>query len=448
MGDRGAELRFPEDFLFGTATSATQVEGGCRTTDWWAFAAEPERIRGGETPEVACDSWNRWPEDVAAQRDLGLNAHRLSIEWARVEPSPGEFAPGVLDHYRALLGSLVDHGIEPLVTLHHFSLPLWQAGAGGLLDRELPRLLTRYAHEVVAALGDLCRRWVTINEPSIVTTNGYVLGVWPPGAHHVRKALRAQHNLLAAHVDMYRVIHERQGDAAQVGVANHLRVLEPARPGNPLDRAGTALLRWAFNDAFARALCEGALYGPFDEALAVRAQGTQDFFGLNYYTRDLVQFDPTRPGDVFLPREVKPGAEINDLGWEVYPEGLGRLIREWAGRSGVPILVTENGLADASDRQRPSFLVRHLAEVARARAAGIEVAGYFHWSLLDNFEWAEGYAARFGLLDVDFATLARRPRPSAYLYAKIAAARAIDAETWRLHGEPPADAPRAPSKTP
>ncbi len=442
MSNFETELRFPDDFLFGTATSATQVEGGCAGTDWSEFSRQPGRVYGGATPDVACDEWNRWPADVALQRSLGLNAYRLSLEWARVEPRPGEFDHAVLDHYRSMLGALVDNGIEPLVTLHHFSLPVWQARAGGLLDRELPDLLTRYARQVVSAVGDLCRRWITINEPNVVATNGFDFGVWPPGEHSLLKAIRAQHNLLAAHVDIFRAIHDQAGDSASVGVAHHLRVFEPARPGNPADRAGSALIRWGFNDAFARALCEGTIYGFYDASLAARAKGTQDFFGLNYYTRDLVRFNPMRPGDVFLPRGVKPGAEINDLGWEVYPEGLGRLIREWAGRSGVPILITENGVADASDRQRPSFLVRHLAEVARARAEGIDVAGYFHWSLIDNFEWAEGYRARFGLVDVDFATQARSPRPSAALYRKIATARVIDAETWRLHGTPPPDVAR------
>lgn len=438
---------FPEGFLFGTATSATQVEGGCHTTDWDDFARRPGRVHGGDTPETACDSWNRWPDDVALQRSLGLNAYRLSIEWGRVEPSPGAFDSAALDRYRAMLGALRDAGIEPLVTLHHFTLPLWQARRGGLLDRELPQLLERYTRTVVSALGDLCRRWVTVNEPSVVVAHGYVLGVWPPGEHSVARALRAQHNLLAAHVAMYRAVKEIQGDSSSVGVAHHLRVIEPERPGRAADRWGSALLRWLFNDGFARALCEGTSYGPYGMGLADEARGTHDFFGLNYYSRDLVRFDPRRLADVFLPRFVSPGSEVNDLGWEVYPEGLGRLLRAWAARSDRPILVTENGIADASDRQRPSFLVRHLAEVARAVAEGIDVRGYFHWSLLDNFEWAEGYSARFGLCAVDFHTLARTPRPSASLYARIAAAREIDAETWRLHRDPPPDVPRAGGST-
>ena len=439
-------FHFPEGFLFGSATSATQIEGGRVATDWADFARRPGRVVGGDTPDPACESWDRWPEDVALQRALGLNAYRFSIEWARVEPSPGRFDSEALDRYRAMLAALLDAGIEPMVTLHHFSLPLWQARRGGLLDRDLPSLLERYTRTVVAALGDLCRRWVTINEPSVAAAHGFVLGIWPPGETSLVKALRAQHNLLAAHVAMYRAIKEHQGDASSVGVAHHLRLLEPERPRRFADVLGARLLRWLFNDGFVRSLCEGTHYGPFGMGLADEAKGAHDFLGLNYYTRDLVGFDPGRPGDVYLPRSVAPGAEVNDLGWEVYPEGLGRLIREWSARSGRPILVTENGIADAADRQRPSFLVRHLAEVSRAIADGIDVRGYYHWSLLDNFEWAEGYSARFGLHEVDFTTQVRTARPSALLYARIAGSRSIDSETWRRHGNPPDDARRAPGR--
>jgi beta-glucosidase len=444
MPETGPPFTFPDGFLFGTGTSATQVEGCCTSTDWSAFSREPGRVRGGDTPDVACDSWNRWAEDVSLQRALGLNAYRLSVEWARVEPSPGRFDAAALDRYRELLGALRDAGIEPTVTLHHFSLPLWQARRGGLLDRGLPELMERYTRAVVSALGDLCRRWVTVNEPSVAAAHGYVVGIWPPGAHSLPQALRAQLNLLAAHVAMYRAIKQTQGGSASVGVAHHLRVLEPERPRRVADRAGATLLRWLLNDGFARALCEGTHYGPFGMGVAEEARGSHDFFGINYYSRDLVRFDPRRPADVFLPRRVTPGAEVNDLGWEVYPEGLGLLLRRWSARSGRPLLVTENGTADASDRQRSSFLVRHLAEVSRAIADGVDVRGYYHWSLLDNFEWSEGYSARFGLHHVDFTTQSRTPRPSASLYSRIAAARAIDEETWRAYKDPPEDVRRAP----
>ncbi|EYF01478.1 glycoside hydrolase family 1 protein [Chondromyces apiculatus] len=418
-----AELGFPEDFLFGTATSATQVEGHCEDTDWSAFAREPGRVRGGATPRIACDHVHRFREDVKLQQALGLGAHRLSLEWARVEPRAGEFDPAAWDHYRAVLGAHRDAGIVPMITVHHFSLPRWLSARGGLLHQDLPALLARFAERAVEALGDLCTLWITINEPNVLAAHGHLLGVWPPGHHSLLEMGRALRNLLRAHEAMFRAMHDaaaRKGHALQAGVAHHLRVLEPEAPGRAADRVWTALYGRVFNDWFTQAVC---------------AQQTQDFFGLNYYTRDLVRFSPAHPGEGFMVRKVQPGAEVNDLGWEIYPEGLGRLLDVWAPRAGVPVYITENGIDDADDDQRPRFLVRHLAEVARAIRRGIDVRGYLHWSLMDNFEWAEGYAARFGLVEVDYATQERRPRPSAALYGRIARARAIDRETLAALGE-------------
>jgi beta-glucosidase len=409
---------FPASFLFGTATSATQVEGHCPDTDWSAFP----RVKHGDTPAVACDHWHRWPEDVALQRRLGLGAHRLSIEWARVEPRPGEIDHAALDHYRAVLGALRDAGIEPMVTLHHFSLPRWMADAGGLLSADLPARLARFTRTAVAALSDLCTLWITVNEPSVLAAHAYLLGLWPPARTDPVAAVRAHQRLLAAHVAMYREAHaaDRSG-RAQVGVAHHLRVVAPANPERRADRAAAAFMRRTFNDAFALALVDGKVLGfPVPEA-----RGTQDFFGLNYYSRDLVRFSLARSGELFVDRGVPPGAPVSDLGWEIYPAGLGMLLREWSARSGLPVYVTENGIADAADRLRPRFLVDHLAEVEAALAAGVDVRGYFHWSLLDNFEWAEGYEPRFGLVEVDYATQERRVRPSGELYARIARERAL-----------------------
>jgi beta-glucosidase len=414
---------FPSTFLFGTATSATQVEGHCDNTDWWMFG-RAGRVKNGDSPAIACDQWHRWAEDLMLEKELGMNAARLSIEWARVEPRPGIIDHEALDHYRAVLGGHADAGIRTMVTLHHFSLPLWLSEKGGLLAEDLAERMAKYAHTVVVALGDVTKDWITINEPNVLAAHAHLLGEWPPAEKSVTAAWVAHRNLLAAHHAMYRAVHEARPDAS-VGLAHHLRVMLPSRTVSLTDRIGTGLLRRVFNDWFANAVCK---------------EKTQDFFGMNYYSRDHVRFDRGRPHEMFLHRETLPGAEVSDLGWEIHPEGLYEVLREWWYRSGrIPMYVTENGLADARDNKRPSFLVRHLARVARAIADGIDVRGYFHWSLLDNFEWAEGYTPRFGLVAVDYATQRRTIRPSGHLYARIAAARAIDDATWRAHG----DAPRA-----
>jgi beta-glucosidase len=412
-------ISFPATFLFGTATSATQVEGGCDNTDWWMFG-RAGRIRNGDTPTVACDQWNRWAEDLMLEKELGMNALRLSIEWARVEPRPGVFDREALDHYRAVIGGHADAGIRTMVTLHHFSLPLWLSEKHGLLADDLPQRMAQYARETVSALGDVAGEWITINEPNVLAAHAHLLGLWPPAEKSMTAAWVAHRNLLAAHHAMYRAIHEVRPDAA-VGLAHHLRVMLPSRTESLTDRIGTGLLRRVFNDWFASAVCK---------------EKTQDFFGMNYYSRDHVRFDRAHPHEMFLHREIPPGSEVSDLGWEIYPEGLYEVLREWWYRSGrIPMYVTENGIADASDSRRPSFLVRHLARVARAIADGIDVRGYYHWSLLDNFEWAEGYTPRFGLVAVDYASQRRTIRPSGQLYARIAGARAIDDATWRAFGD-------------
>ena len=425
-------ISFPASFRFGTATAATQIEGGCTTSDWYAFARQPGRVKNGDRPDVACDAWHRWRDDLALQRSLGLGAYRMSIEWARIEPRPGDIDRAALDTYRTMLGALRDAGIEPMVTLHHFTLPQWLAERGGVLADEFHTRLARFARVAVGALGDVCRFWITINEPNVLAAQAYLLGTWPPAEKNPAQAVRAHHRLLAAHVAAYRALKDARGDDVQVGVAHHLRLAQPARPESGADQTMARVFARVFNDSFAIATCEGRMYGPLDAVVrgpdgfrVAEARGTQDFFGVNYYSRDVIRFSTAHAGELFAQRGVPPGAEVSDLGWEVYPEGLGILLRTWARRSGVPMVVTENGIADAADTKRGSFLIRHLAEIGRAIADGVDVRGYFHWSLVDNFEWADGYEPRFGLVEVDYATQERRVRESGRLYGRIARERRV-----------------------
>jgi beta-glucosidase len=404
----GSGLVFPASFLFGTATSATQIEGHCTTSDWHAFARQPGRVHGGDRPDLACDGWNRWRDDLALQVSLGMNAYRLSIEWARIEPAADAIDHSALDEYRRMLGALRDARIEPMVTLHHFTLPAWLADRGGILSDGFADRLARFARVAIDALGDLSRLWITVNEPNVLAVHAYLLGVWPPGRKNPLLARRAQRRLFDAHDAAYRAMKAVRPDAL-VGVAHHLRVVHAERP-LLRDRLAALTLRRLFNDKFADAVCRA---------------GTQDFFGINYYSRDVVRFSPRHAAELFVRRGVPEDAEVSDLGWEVYPEGLGQLVREWARRSKLPVYVTENGIADAADAKRGSFVMRHLVELARAIADGVDVRGYFHWSLLDNFEWAEGYGPRFGLVEVDYATQQRRVRDSAHAYARVVRERAI-----------------------
>ncbi|HTA92434.1 MAG TPA: family 1 glycosylhydrolase [Polyangiaceae bacterium] len=393
---------FPGGFLFGCATSATQIEGGCKTSDWWEFARQAGRVAAGDVPDVACDHWNRLAQDTELLVQLGVGAHRLSVEWARIEPEPGRFDDAALEHYRAELQGLSNIGVEPLLTLHHFSFPSWLARRGGALAPELPARFEAFTRRVARVLGDRVKIWTTINEPNVLVAQGYMLGHWPPGLRQPKSVPRAVSNLRRAHVAAYRAIHELVPHAS-VGLAHHVRLATPASRSLS-DRATARLLDVLFNGLF--------------------MDLPQDYLGLNYYSRDIVRFDPTRPNELFAQRSVQRGAALSDLGWEIYPRGLGMVLRRLA-RRGKPIWITENGVADASDLVRTRFIADHLAEIARALADGVDVRGYMHWSLLDNFEWAEGYAPRFGLYSVDYATQTRTLRASGEAYAQIITARRL-----------------------
>jgi beta-glucosidase len=409
-------------------------------------------VNNGDAPHPACDVWHRFEQDVDLIKDFGYNAHRFSIEWARIEPSPGRFDDDAIERYRRMLGALRDASIAPMVTLLHFSLPQWIANQGGFLNPSFASLFERFVNRSVERLGDLVDRWVTINEPNVTAALGYFVGIFPPGHRRPWQAWRAQEAMLDAHARAYRAIHERAGRCgwnAEVGVAHHLRVVEPWDSSSPTDRWASDLFEQTFNRAFLNALCGLELSRAERSMLALTrtkrrdVRDTHDFFGLNYYGRFKVRVGRNGTYGIPIKLEASPGAEISDVGWEVYPEGLGRFLREWSERCGRPVYVTENGIADSRDAQRASFLVRHLAQVADAMQDGVDVRGYFHWSLLDNFEWTEGYEPRYGLVEMQADTLNRCPRPSAAVYGQIASKKEIDDGLWEQYGTVPERAWRA-----
>ena len=426
---------FPETFLFGTATSATQIEGMTPPSDWLSFAREPGRVAFGHTPERACEHWELWQEDVRLQQKMKLHAHRLGLEWARIEPVAGHFSHQALDRYRQELGALKDAGIETMVTLHHFTLPPWLVQLGGVCAKRFPALLARFATHVADALGDLVDYWITINEPNALMALGYLFGIWPPGKRgRLDRFLLGQHRLLEAHTKAYRALHhclDRRNKRVAVGLAQHLRALTPARPDVRADRWALLLQERFFNQYILEALIHGEASSLTHRALSngtsfrvEEAKGCQDFVGINYYSRATTRLGFVN--ETYLKPSHEEQAEVSDLGWEIFPEGLGDMLIRWGREANLPVFVTENGIADASDEKRPRFIIRHLQQVQRALQAGIDVRGYFHWSLLDNFEWAEGYSARFGLVEVDYRTQERRLRKSAHLYSEIASRRILE----------------------
>ncbi|MBM4465807.1 MAG: glycoside hydrolase family 1 protein [Chloroflexi bacterium] len=418
-------MRFPKGFLWGTATSAHQVEGNNRNNDWWEWEKEPGHILDGSRSALACDWWNRAEGDFDLAQEMGHNAHRLSLEWSRIEPREGEWDDDAMARYRQMLVGLRERGLEPMVTLHHFTNPLWLVEKGGWETEAVVPLFERYVTRVAEELGDLIGLWSVLNEPNIYAMLSYAGGRWPPGKRSLPLAFKVLGNMLIAHGRAYRVIHRLQ-PRAQVGIAHAMRVFDPADPSSRLDRWAAWIPDYIFNRLTLTALTEGVLGFPL--ALNRRVPelvDSADFLGLNYYTRDLVAFDARRPGELFGRRFYAEGAEMSDGGYsEVYPEGLYRLLKRLAAY-GKPIYVTENGLPDADDDQRPRFILTHLAATHRAIEEGAPVKGYFHWTLVDNFEWAEGWTLRFGLIALNVETQKRTIRRSGQLYQEICQTAAI-----------------------
>ena len=417
---RSVNFRFPDGFLWGAATSAHQVEGQCDNNDWWAWE---EAGRVPQRSGAACDHYHRFREDFDLARSLHHNAHRFSLEWSRIEPEEGRFSDRALSHYRDVLNALARRGIEPVVTLLHYTLPRWLAERGGWENPAIEALFERFVRRVVHDYRDLARRWITINEPVVAVYKGYMAGEWPPGKRSVPVALAAVRRMLRAHVRAYHAIHDLQPEAS-VGVAQHMLALSVCDPWSLRDRLSTAARDFLMNYLFLDALDTGTLRVPglFWERLPT--DRTLDFIGLNYYTRDFVRnggFDlPGLLGNACSLDHHQQVGKRTSLGWEVYPEGLGRFL-EGLRRFRLPILITENGISTDDDGDRWIFMVLHLWQVARAITAGVPVTGYLHWSLLDNFEWADGTRARFGLIEVDYATQHRTVRESARRLAGIIA---------------------------
>ncbi len=430
-----ATFHFPSDFKWGVATSAHQVEGNNTNNNWWAWEQREGHIKNGHRSELACNWWQDAESDFDRAATLGVNALRLSVEWSRVEPLPGKFDDAALERYVEMLRGLRARGIEPMVTLHHFSDPRWLDERGGWEDKETVPLFARFVRRVVEALSPHCDLWCTINEPNVYGYMGYIEGVFPPGKSDVGTAMAVIRNLLVGHAAAYHTIHELQPDA-RVGLAHNMRVFDPANPKSLFDRRAAQWLDRTYNQAILSSLTRGIWKIPLGFGLAWKLRNTLDWIGLNYYTRDLVAFDRNRRGDFFSRRFHGKGAELLDGGYgELYSPGMFRCLQRLS-RLDIPIYVTENGVPDDDDDQRPRYLLTHLHQMWRAIQFCYPVMGYYHWTLVDNFEWAEGWTLRFGLFGLDPNTQERTPRRSASLYADIIRTNAIS--HWAIDEYAPA----------
>ena len=423
-----ATFHFPRGFLWGTATSSHQAEGNNANNNWWAWEQQTGRIRNGDQSGLACDWWGgRWREDFDRAANAGQNAHRLSIEWSRVQPEPDRWDEAAIDRYLVMMRGLRERKITPLVTLHHFSDPLWLEEQGGWEDERVVKLFAAYVERVVEALREYTSLWVTINEPNVLYVGAYLAGIWPPGKQSLTAMGRVMTNLVRAHAAAYHTIHRLQPQA-QVGIAINYLPFQPVSSWSPLQRLVAGLGDGVFNEFFPTALYTGRLKLPLWPRRIPEAKGTQDFLGINYYTRGYVTGNLPNLQEMTKTPHFPPGSQVSPSGM-IANEPLGIFSAlKWGLKFKLPIFVTENGIEDQEDQLRPRYLIEHLHQIWRAVNFNYPVKGYFHWSLVDNFEWERGWTQRFGLWELDVNTQARRKRPSADLYAEICRENGISSD--------------------
>lgn len=406
-------LKFPSGFLWGASTSAYQIEGG-NTNDWseWEKVNADRLILQSKTfwspcqqekfPEMfnrdnylcgqACKSFELFREDIACLKELNCSAYRLGLEWARLEPAEGNFNRKAIEHYRLILKTLKENKIKTVLTLWHWTNPLWLVKQGGWESKKVREYFSRYASLVVDELGELVDFWVTLNEPLMIIGHGYFDGKFPPNKKFSPALFKVFNNFAAVHKQCYKIIHHKY-PGAQVSLAMTTGAFTPAHQFNPLELLMVKLANYIRNDWYMN-----------------RIKGYFDYIGVNYYHHDRLIWHP--------PFKKNLNEKITDRGWEIYPEGIYLVLKNYQ-KYKKPIYILENGIADAADKLRPDFIKDHLYYIHQAIGEGADVRGYFYWSLLDNFEWAEGYWPKFGLYAVDRRTFKRLARPSAKIYADI-----------------------------
>jgi beta-glucosidase len=424
------DLRFPDGFLWGSATASHQVDGGNDNNNWyrWEHSVDEQgrpRVHNGDRSGSAVEHWERYPEDIRRMRDdLGLRSYRFSIEWSRVEPRPGEFDPEAIAHYHDVIETLIDAGIEPMITLHHFTNPLWFEDRGGFEEEENIALFVRFSTRMFEEYGERVKRWCTINESGPYAVMGYGLGVFPPGVKNYQRMAVVLYHLMRAHTAVYDAIKAMPGgDSVEVGLVKNIFQFDPHSRWN--------LFHWAFcrvaDGAYNQSIIGYLQTGRFKVRIPFLANLDRnhpedamksDFVGLNYYSNLILSLFMKREPP-FEPHS-RPGQVLTDMPYTVYAEGFyGALMR--LKPLGLPIIVTENGIADDRDDRRALWIRRYLYAMSCAIRDGADVRGYHYWTLIDNFEWAEGWQMSFGLYENNRETQERRLREGSLAYRDIVA---------------------------
>lgn len=421
------DISFPENFVWGVASAAHQVEGGHTTNNWadWENQVDDEgnpRIARGEKCGAACEHWQRYPEDVALMTELGVKSYRFSVSWSKIMPEPGVIDHAVMSHYINLCDSLKAVGIEPMLTLHHFCHPMWFEEMGAFEKEENLGHFVEFCSEVFIAMKSHVTYWCTLNEPAVFVIAAYFDGNFPPGKQDPELAALVLKNMYQSHVMVYEKLKGLPGgDRAHIGIVKNMHQIDPMNDWNLFDRLLSRTVNKGFNGSFIGTFTKGIYKFSFPtlvdlEAEIPNAPYSLDFVGLNYYSHNAMDFSFDL--DAALKTRMYPDETPTDMDYTMYPEGFYRAIKEISVLN-QPIIITENGVADADDDIRGEFIKKYLYAVSKAVEDGYDIRGYHYWSLMDNFEWDLGYDERFGLYEVDFETQKRTLREGSKEYQRI-----------------------------
>ncbi len=405
------KLKFPENFAWGVATASYQVEGGNSNSDWWQWE---KKGKADDESGMACDYWNRYEQDHDMLEELGVDVFRLSIEWSRVETEDGAFSDEAILHYRNILQDLKKRNIRTQVTLWHWTSPIWFQDKYGFHKKSSVEIFARYGEKIVQELGDLIDTYLTFNEPMVPLGQGFLAGAFPPGFRNPFKFMNAVNNIAKAHKKTYEIIHRMRPDA-QVGITYLYNWYESEGFGILLDAINN-IAQWYRIDL-----------------LGNKIKGFQDFIGIDYYRLGKIKFDwrnikMDSRNQIYLGFTIEEDKD-NVMKWISYPKGIYLVLKEASAKYKLPIYISENGVPTREgleDTERIKYIKEHLDFVHKAITEGVDVRGYNFWSLMDNLEWLYGYEPKFGLIEIDYKTLERKPRKSFYEYAKICKSNEIE----------------------
>lgn len=405
------EFKLKDGLILGVATASTQIEGGYSNSNWNDWF-EKGMIKDGSNPARANDHYHRYIEDIDLMKSLNIQSYRMSLEWSRLQPAIDTFDDKEFDRYLHEIEYLKHNGIKVLLTLHHFNNPMWFEDMGGFLNPDSSNIFNRFVEKVISVFGSYVSDYVTVNEPNVYASSAYFFGEFPPGhSNNIKEYRIAMTNLAKCHIAAYKTIHSVRRKMGyldtNVGYASHVRVFEPLSKHNIADIIAAKFMDKAFQVGIDDACMTGKVSFPIMRDKAFKKGKYYDFIGINYYSRSMVSG---------LREQPKKDAPHNDMGWEVYPEGLKRVCERYYAKYNAPIYITENGTADARDRIRTKFIYDHLKAITDINAP---VQRYYHWTFIDNFEWMDGEKERFGLVELDYETQERKVRKSGRFYSEI-----------------------------